>query len=76
MNGMRGGHVPPVTLHGLAWRKSRRCQNGECVEVATWGNRVLVRTSLEPHRILEISLSQWEVLIGSLLADKDHPEEG
>jgi Domain of unknown function (DUF397) len=36
------------------WRKAKRCESGACVEIATQGERVLVRRSTDPDGTLVI----------------------
>jgi hypothetical protein len=45
--GERGGPVMADT-NGLVWRKSRRCDAGNCVEISMGLERVLVRDSADP----------------------------
>lgn len=63
MNGLEGGTAPGVNVRNLVWRKSRRCQNGECVEVCYGEDRVLVRNSREPCMFLEFSPAEWGAFI-------------
>ena len=68
MNGVEECSVPGVEQGSLIWRKSRRCQNGECVEVSYGQNRVLVRNSREPCSVLELSLPQWRAFVALIVA--------
>lgn len=52
----------------LSWRKSSLCASGECVEVASWHNRVLVRNSGAPDVILEVSRSDWRAFLSDVAA--------
>jgi hypothetical protein len=48
----------------LTWRRSTRSgggNNDNCVEVATYCGRVLVRDSKDPHgAVLEVRPAQWQ----------------
>ncbi len=52
----------------LAWRKSSLCASGECVEVATDGQRVFIRDSAAPSGapVLELIREQWGIFLRSV----------
>lgn len=55
--------VEPV---GPAWRKSSRCDIGQCVEVALWGGDVAVRDNTRPEIHLTFDGASWESLLRAL----------
>lgn len=47
------------------WRRGTRCESGACVEVATVGEAVLVRSSANPVRVsIALSRGQWQEFTG------------
>ncbi len=57
------GSVSPFEQRALSWRRSSFCANGDCVEVAYWEDRVLVRNSKNPDIVLDVSRSEWEAFL-------------
>ncbi|GIH17026.1 DUF397 domain-containing protein [Rugosimonospora africana] len=54
---------------GLDWRKSRRCESGNCVEVAIDGDHVLMRDSTDPAGPrLRFDRSEWNEFLRGLRA--------
>ncbi len=52
---------------GLAWHSGRPCESGACVEVATAGDVVLVRSSADPDGArLTMSHDEWVAFVGSV----------
>jgi len=53
------------------WRKAERCDGGACVEIATQGERVMVRTSTDPEGTVIIILSRdmWEEFVARVKRD-------
>jgi hypothetical protein len=49
----------------IIWRKSEKSGGGgDCVEVAQWGDSILVRNSHDPSGpVLSFSRSQWEAFL-------------
>jgi hypothetical protein len=46
--------------HELAWRKSSRCGNSSCVEVAEFDDQILVRDSKNPEQsALSFTKEEW-----------------
>jgi hypothetical protein len=43
----------------LKWQKGRSCDMSQCVEIATAGKEVLVRSSMSPHVLLALSRGEW-----------------
>lgn len=58
--------VASIEQRVLSWRKSSMCANGDCVEVTSWRNRVLVRNSAVPGVILEVSRSDWQAFLSDV----------
>jgi hypothetical protein len=47
----------------LEWRKSSRCGNATCVEVAKGDKEVFVRDSKNPAVILSFSPDEWDAFL-------------
>jgi Domain of unknown function (DUF397) len=46
------------------WRKSSRCNNGACIEIAVQDDAILVRSSADQDGpIIALSLAAWRDLI-------------
>jgi hypothetical protein len=51
----------------IAWRRSRSCESGACVEVAFLGESVGVRNSESPgNPMLTCTSRQWEVFVAAV----------
>ena len=48
----------------LRWHQGRACDAGNCVEVATSGDEVLLRSSLSPQVVLTVSRGEWREFLG------------
>jgi hypothetical protein len=49
------------------WKKSTRCAEGNCVEVARIGDRILVRDSKDPGGpILKFDFHEWGAFLGGV----------
>ncbi|MGH3223966.1 MAG: DUF397 domain-containing protein [Streptosporangiaceae bacterium] len=49
----------------LAWRRSRHCESGACVEVAAVDNAVLIRSSASPEGAqLALGHDKWREFVG------------
>jgi len=49
------------------WRKSSRCDHGQCVEV--WpGHRMWVRASGERGQVLSVDRADWQAFLGEVRA--------
>jgi hypothetical protein len=64
--------VSMVNQRPLRWRKSTACASDECVEVAYWEDRVLVRSSREPKIVVRFSGPQWKVFLASVAGSVVH----
>ncbi len=61
------GHVGSSIPDGLAWRRSSRCNGGNCIEVVEYDGLIMVRSSADPDGPkLAVSRDQWRVWIVSL----------
>lgn len=49
-----------------AWRKSSRCDGGNCVEVAQFGGGVAIRDTTIPDTHLMVDRASWAQLIQAL----------
>ena len=47
----------------LDWRKSSRCGNATCVEVAKGNDGVFVRDSKKPELVLSFTPQEWAAFI-------------
>ncbi len=56
----------------LRWRRSSRCADGFCVEVASSGGRVHVRASENPDAVLVLTREQWFGLITAITGEGLH----
>ncbi len=63
---------------GLIWRRSRKCSNGNCVEVAADTQAIHVRDSKDPHGgRLSFSHAQWRHFLSTIRSDGlDMPAHG
>jgi hypothetical protein len=51
----------------LKWRKSSRCAEGGCIEIAIQGHAILLRSSVDPDGpILAFTPTAWRDLIAGL----------
>ena len=49
------------------WRTAKRCDNGQCVEIGTIGNFVLVRSSADPDGTnLTMGCSEWREFVAGV----------
>jgi hypothetical protein len=60
----------------MAWRRSSRCADGMCVEVAVDSGHVLVRNSMWPDLVLTLSAGQWTALVKAVKAGCAIPQSG
>jgi uncharacterized protein DUF397 len=58
-----------------AWQRSEGCADGNCVEVKSGGDDlVLLRSSLEPATVLRLTTAEWSAFrIGMERGDFDRP---
>jgi predicted secreted Zn-dependent protease len=55
------------SAEALAWRRSRRCSNGTCVEVATDGRQIFVRDSKNSRNaVLAFTPEEWAAFVGGV----------
>ncbi len=60
------------TEAALIWRRSTRCEGGQCVEVAQSGAAVVVRDSKDPDGpTLAFSLEEWSGFLNGLRVGAD-----
>lgn len=53
-----------------AWKKSTRCDAGNCVEVKINDGVVAVRDNTDPQTSLAFDRESWAALLGRLSADR------
>jgi hypothetical protein len=58
--------------HGSRWYKSRKCADSACVEVAGAGDDVLIRSSLQPEKIVRVTKAEWTAFVEGV-QDGDFP---
>jgi hypothetical protein len=52
--------VDPTHTDGLEWHRSSWCNGGDCVEVASSGDSIMIRDSAYPDRgMLAITRDEW-----------------
>jgi hypothetical protein len=50
-----------------AWHTSRRCDSGQCLQVRTSGEAVLVRSSADPDdRYVTLSRDEWRAFVAGV----------
>jgi hypothetical protein len=58
--------MPDGASGELVWYRAR-CDGGACVEVATTGDTVLVRSSASPGEVpTELSRAEWEAFLAGM----------
>jgi hypothetical protein len=51
----------------IAWRRSSRCANNTCVEVALLDDQIVMRDSKDPHGpILRFTSTEWSAFLDGL----------
>lgn len=51
----------------LAWRKSSRCEDAGCIEIASKEDRVLVRDSKDcSGPVLQFALPEWDAFLNGV----------
>jgi len=64
----QGERLVSPTPPSPAWRRSRRCDSGACVEVAFDGDEFLVRDGKHPEGpTLSFTPLEWEAFLGGVL---------
>lgn len=54
----------PPTLGDLSWRVARRCDGGNCVQIAPSGDRIVIGDSKVPDGpVLAYSRSEWRAFV-------------
>jgi hypothetical protein len=65
------GNALQETESALAWQKSTRCDNNQCVEIARITAGVVIRDSTRPDGgLLRFSRRDWESFVAGLSADR------
>ncbi|NUR73358.1 MAG: DUF397 domain-containing protein [Hamadaea sp.] len=53
-----------MSLSSLDWRKSRRCDAGTCVEVASLKDEIVIRDSKDPDGpVLHFTRDEWTAFV-------------
>ena len=53
----------------LVWRKASYSANGNCVEIASYGGRILVRNSMAHHGpALVFTYEEWKAFVSGVVA--------
>jgi hypothetical protein len=50
----------------LSWRKSSRCEMGNCVEVSFAADRVFLRDSKDKTSVLTLTRPQWTAFVAAV----------
>jgi hypothetical protein len=59
---------------GIQWRRSTRCDSGDCVEVARAGETVMLRDSkVDNGHVLTFGLSEWKAFVEGVTAGDFDP---
>jgi hypothetical protein len=45
------------------WRRARTCEAGTCAEVRRNGDRIELRSSLAPERVIALTEDEWQVFV-------------
>jgi Domain of unknown function (DUF397) len=58
-----------------AWRRTRRCESANCVEIAIDGDGgdVLMRSSLDSSQMLRLGRDQWTIFVEMVKNDELRP---
>jgi hypothetical protein len=49
------------------WHTGRRCDGGQCVEIGTLGESILIRSSEDPGgRHVEFSRDEWQMFVDGI----------
>lgn len=57
----------------VTWHKGRQCDAGTCVEIATAGEEVLLRSTVSPRVRITLTRQEWlEFLAGAKEGRFDH----
>jgi Domain of unknown function (DUF397) len=43
-----------------AWRKSSRCQSGECAEIAQQNGEIVLRSTRSPDAVVRLTAAEWQ----------------
>jgi hypothetical protein len=43
------------------WRRARACEAGACAEIRRNGDRIELRSSLAPERVVELTDDEWRI---------------
>jgi hypothetical protein len=57
---------------GSRWYKSRKCADAACLEVAGAGGDILIRSSLQPEKIVRVTKAEWTAFVEGV-QDGDFP---
>ena len=50
------------------WRRARTCESGTCAEVRRNGDRIELRSSLAPERVIALTEDEWQVFVRAVAA--------
>lgn len=50
----------------LFWRQGRPCESGECVEVASLGDSIRIRSSANREALLTMSRAEWSEFLSEV----------
>ena len=57
-----------MTMAILSWRRSSRCADAACVEVAAASDRILLRGSEEPRVVVSLTPAEWTAFLAGVKA--------
>jgi Domain of unknown function (DUF397) len=62
-----GGDLSASLPDGVQWRRSSRCNGGQCVEVSAAGDKVRVRSSADPFgAMVEVGRDSWQEFLAQV----------
>jgi hypothetical protein len=61
-------------VNAFGWRKSTRCDSGDCLELTTTETGVAIRDSKHPAEVLSFSSAEWADFLTGVKAGEFNPD--